>query len=100
MTNNHKRRYEAMFLVDSALAAAQWDDVLGGINKIMERAGAEVISMNKWDERRLAYEISRCRRGTYILCYFKSQPESISGIERDTQLNESILRVQILKPSM
>jgi len=28
--------------------------------------------MRKWDERRLAYEIKKQKRGLYILCYFKA----------------------------
>ena len=98
MSNSLKRTYEAMFLVDSAVATADWNEVKETINKVMARAEVEVISLQKWDERRLAYEIAKHKRGTYILCYFKADPEAIGGIERDVQLSELLLRVLILQP--
>ena len=90
-----KRLYEAMFLVDSA-AEADWDKINEIIKKILEKAGAEIVSMEKWDERRLAYEIGGKNRGTYILCYFHADGQKIRQIERDAQLSESIMRVLIL----
>ncbi|MCK4628462.1 MAG: 30S ribosomal protein S6 [Sedimentisphaerales bacterium] len=97
LSSSLEQTYEAMFLVDSAEATANWSEIITVINTVMERAEAEVISLRKWDERRLTFEIAGRKRGTYILCYFKSAPSAISGIERDVQLNESLLRVLILR---
>jgi small subunit ribosomal protein S6 len=91
-----QRLYEGMFLVDSAMAAADWEGTLGVIENVLKRANAEIVVMRKWDERRLAYEIDRKSRGTYILCYFKADTQRISGIEKDVQLSEKIMRVLIL----
>ncbi len=91
-----KRLYEAMFLVDSAQAAADWEGTLSVINNILQRADAEVVSMRKWQERKLAYDIDRKTRGTYILCYFKVDGRRIRGIEKDVQLSEKVMRVLVL----
>jgi len=91
-----KKLYEAMFLVDSAEAAADWGAVERNIKNILEKAGAEIVSMKKWEEQRLAYEINGHSRGTYILCYFRGDGKRIGEIERDSQLSEQIMRVLIL----
>ncbi|MHC4075775.1 MAG: 30S ribosomal protein S6 [Planctomycetota bacterium] len=91
-----KKLYEAMFLVDSALAASDWDGVNKNIERLMSRAKAEVVSIRKWDERKLAYDVNGKARGTYILCYFRADGEKIAAIERDAQLSEQIMRVLIL----
>lgn len=91
-----KRRYEAMFLVDSAEAAGNWDGVNAAIKNILEKSGVEIVSMKKWDERRLAYDIAGKSRGTYILCYFRADGKRIREIEREVQLSERIMRVLIL----
>ena len=91
-----KKLYEGMFLVDSALAAADWDGINGLIKGLLEKADAEIVSMRKWDERKLAYEIQRKGRGTYILCYFRAGGDRISSIERGVQLSEKVMRVLIL----
>lgn len=88
--------YEAMFLLSQAVAAD-----LGGavehIKEIVSRGHGEIVSMRKWDERRLAYEIRGQKRGTYILCYFKAPNTMLGHIERDCNLSEKILRVLILR---
>lgn len=97
MGDGVKRVYEALFLVDSALASSDWDGVMEAINTIMSRSSADVISIRKWDERKLAYEIDGHKRGTYILAYFHVAPAMVAKMERDVVLNEQILRVMILR---
>jgi len=91
-----KKLYEGMFLVDSAEAEADWDGVETNIKNIMERVEAEIVSLKKWDTRRLAYKIDGKSRGTYILCYFRAEGKSIAEIERTVHLSERIMRVLIL----
>jgi small subunit ribosomal protein S6 len=91
-----KKMYEGMFLVDSARAASDWDGVNSAIKKVLDRAKAEIVSMKKWDDRKLAYNIRGVERGTYILCYFKADGQQIQGIEKAVQLSEKIIRVLIL----
>ena len=95
-TVTKKKLYEGMFLVDSARAGSDWDGINAAIRKILERAEADIISIRKWDDRRLAYEIKHVGRGTYILVYFRADGEKIQGIEKAVQLSEHILRVLIL----
>ena len=91
-----KRLYEGMFLVDSALATADWEGTLAVVENILKRADAEVVAIRKWGERKLAYDIDRKTRGTYILAYFNAEGPRITGIEKDVQLSEKIMRVLIL----
>mgnify|MGYP001067993938 CR=1 FL=1 len=91
-----KKLYEAMFLIDSSKAASDWDGVETGIKNILKRVEAEIVSIKKWDERRLAYEIEGHSRGTYILCYFRADGKKVPVIERAVQLSEQIMRVLIL----
>jgi small subunit ribosomal protein S6 len=91
-----KRLYEGMFLVDSALATADWEGTLALVENILKRADAEIVSLRKWDERKLAYDVQHKSRGTYILSYFKADTQRIGGIEKDVQLSEKIMRVLIL----
>lgn len=88
--------YEAMFLVSQA-AAADFDAVVSHIRDLFDRASAEVIALQKWDERRLAYEIDGQKRGIYFLAYFRAPAGSIDGLRRDCTLSEKIMRVLVLR---
>lgn len=91
-----KKLYEAMFLVDSAEAASDWDGIVGLIRTILEKSCAEINSLRKWDERKLAYTVQGKSRGTYILCYFRVDGTKVRDIERDILLSERVIRVLIL----
>ena len=56
-TETKNKLYEGMFLIDSSLAGSDWDGINVAIRKILEKAEAEIVSIEKWDDRRLAYEI-------------------------------------------
>lgn len=88
--------YEAMFLVGQA-ASTDMKAVIEHLNHLFERAGATVIAMTKWDERRLAFEIEKQKRGTYILAFFSCDPSKLPGFERDCNLSETILRTLTLR---
>ena len=95
-TKVEKKLYEGMFLVDSADAGSDWDGINAAVKRTLKRAEAEIVSIRKWDDRRLAYDIRGTSRGTYILCYFKADGRKIQGIEKAVQLSEKIIRVLIL----
>jgi len=92
----NNKLYEGMFLIDSSKAGADWDGIMAAIRTILEKAGAEIDSIKKWDDRRLAYEIKGKSRGTYILSYFRADGGRIQDIEKSVQLSEKIMRVLIL----
>ena len=96
MAEQNLQLYEAMFLVETNIAS-DWEAAKGMIQKTMDRANAQLLVRRLWDERRLAYPISKHKRATYILCYFRAHGSAIGGIERDVQLSEYLLRVLVLR---
>ncbi len=92
-----KRLYECLLLVDPAVAASNWDEIVGKITAQIEKRGGEIKSLKKWDERQLAYEIDGKARGTYILFYFECETKMMAAIERDFNLSEDIMRSMILR---
>lgn len=95
-SKGRRHNYEGMFLVSQA-AAADFGATIEHIREIFNRVGAEVIAMRKWDDRRLAYEIGKQKRGVYFLTYFSCDPVNISEIERLCNLSETIMRVMMLR---
>lgn len=90
------KNYEGMFLLDPSLAG----DVAAAeaeIKRILDRAGASLIGLKNWEERKLAYDMGGFKRGLYVLTYFRCDPLKIEGIERDVQLGEKTIRVLIIR---
>ena len=88
--------YEVMFLVSQAVAA-DLKSFIEQIKTIVGRAGGTIHALRKWDERRLAFEIDKQKRGTYLLLYFSTDPTKMGGFERDCNLSENIMRTLITR---
>lgn len=88
--------YEAMFLIGQS-TAADLGAVITHIDELLARAGAKLIAMAKWDERRLAYEIDKQKRGLYILAYIEAPAQKISQLDRDCQISETIMRLLLTR---
>ena len=88
--------YEAMFLFSQG-ATADLSGTIDHIKSILTRADAEIISMGKWAESRLAFDIKGNKRGLYIICYFRAPADKMVGFERDCNLSERILRTMVLR---
>ena len=91
-----KNYYETMFLISQA-AAADFGSAIDHIRGLFGRIDAEIVALSKWDERRLAYEIKKQRRGIYILAYFACDPTKVAELERACNLSDQILRFMTIK---
>jgi small subunit ribosomal protein S6 len=90
------KNYEALFLFDTG-AARDWAGMEQEVRRLCERIGANLHVCVKFDERKLAFEIKRRKRGTYVLAYFDAPPDRLHDMERDAQLSELILRAMVVR---
>ncbi|MGC9454910.1 MAG: 30S ribosomal protein S6 [Phycisphaerae bacterium] len=94
METDLKRTYEGMFLMDSG---QDFETAREPIEAVLQRYGAEMLSIKPWDERKLAYPVAGRKRGLYVLTHFSLDPSRLDEIEHDCRLNERILRVLFLR---
>lgn len=88
--------YEAMCLIPQA-AAADLNGAIEHLTAILNKNHARIVAIKKWDERRLAYEINKQKRGIYVLAYFQADPANLAGVERDFNLSEQVLRSLVVR---
>ncbi len=96
-----KRLYESMILVDPNKAREDEAAVEAELRQVIERLGGEIVNLEKWEERRLAYEIrhggGKHRRAAYYLTHFHLDPDSVTRLERAFGLSEIVLRAMIIR---
>ena len=97
VSKGRKNYYEAMFLVSQATA----HDLAGTLEHltdlIQSRAGGEILGLRKWDERRLAFEIQKQKRGVYFLAYFAADPANLPEFERVANISEHLMRFMVTR---
>jgi len=84
-----------MFLVDGG--SSDFQAASEPIRAVLDRSQAKILALKPWDERRLAYDVKGRRRGLYVLAYFDAEPNRVTEIEHDCQLDGKILRVLVLQ---
>jgi small subunit ribosomal protein S6 len=90
------RQYEGMFILDANLAGKHWDKAKAQLTELMENHGVELIRMEKWEERKLVYEVNKHKRGVYVLSFFKASPDTLTILRKTCRMTEWILRELIL----
>lgn len=94
MKTNH---YESVVIFNASLEDAQIDSSLNRIAEQISSDGGNVIDIDKWGRRRLAYPIKKSKSGFYAVYQFEAPRESISKLERTFRLDESIIRFITIK---
>ena len=85
-------KYETTFILDPGLDEAHVNEEVEKVTQWIKTLGGEVIEVQRWGKRRLAYEINRRRDGIYTLLLYQGPGTVVKELERRFHLNESVLR--------
>jgi len=87
---NPTRRYEAVYIIDSALEDTAIAEKLEKLQSLLElTAEAEI---EHWGRRQLAYKIGRHETGYYIISRFDAVPTVLPEFERALKLDGGVVR--------
>jgi small subunit ribosomal protein S6 len=84
--------YETTVVFDPGLEEARIIEEVERITQPIAQAGGEVVEVQRWGKRKLAYNIRKRRDGTYVHVKHKSPPALIGEMDRRFRLNEGVLR--------
>ena len=86
-------KYETTFILEPGLDENRVNEEIERVSQWIRELGGEVLDVQRWGKRRLAYEIRKKRDGIYTLILHESPGPVIKEIERRMSLNESYMRV-------
>lgn len=89
--------YEHVFLARQDLAQAQVDALAATATAIIESNGGKVVKTETWGLRTLAYKIAKNRKAHYVMLEFDAPGAVVAELERQTQINEDIIRYMTIK---
>ncbi len=88
--------YETLFVVSGALSEEDAKAVQTKFTTLISDNG-NLIAVNEWGKRRLAYPIGKVSDGYYVLASFESAPEFPMELERLFGINDAILRSMVTR---
>lgn len=87
------RKYEAVYIFDSALEDAAISEKLARHHALLNTA--EPPEIDTWGRRQLAYKIGRRETGYYVLARFVCDATTLPEFERALKLDEGVVRYLI-----
>ncbi len=90
-------KYELTYVINGVLNDDQIKGLVNRVTKFIDENDGEIIEVDEWGTRRLAYQIRKKRNGYYVNLYFESDGELIARLERALTLEDDILRFLTLK---
>lgn len=84
--------YETVFILTPVLSETQMKDAVQKFRQVLVDQKAEIINVEEWGLKQLAYEINHKTTGFYCLVEFKADPKVIGVLETEYRRDERVLR--------
>ena len=91
------RHYELLVVVKPTLTVEELQAKLGFLKEILEKNGAVIAATLDMGTRKLAYQIDKFERGTYVVFYFTAPTAAIAEVERLIRITEEFIRFMTVK---
>ena len=88
--------YETLFIVDLQLGEDGVKTMVEKFTKLISDNG-EILEVNEWGKRRLAYPINDLNEGHYVLVNYKAEAEFPAELARVFNITEGIMRSMTIK---
>ena len=92
------RQYELMVILDPELEERTVAPSLEQFLNVVRQGGGTVEKVDIWGRRRLAYEIQKKTEGIYAVVDLEAEPDVVKELDRQLNLNESVLRTKVIRP--
>lgn len=87
------RPYEIVTIYNPGLESEEvYDAQIERFKSLVTEQGGEVVEVDKWGRRRLAYEINGLTEGYYVVMRFNAEPAIASELERVMKITDTVVR--------
>ena len=84
--------YESVLIARQDLGTSQVNNIVSELSDVIKKEGGEVVKVDNWGLKNLAYRIKKNRKGHYVLMNITAPANAIAEFERIMRFNEDIIR--------
>ena len=89
--------YESIFIARPSLLDEEVNKISEKVKGIIEQGGGIVQKIENWGKKKLAYEVHKEKKGTYVFLFFQASGNLISEMERAYRLDDAIMKFLTVK---
>ena len=90
-------KYELIYIIDTTVEEEARKALIEKFNGIIAANGGEVVKVEEWGKRRLAYAIDYKTEGYYVYVAFNGASELPKELSRNLGINGSVIRSQVVR---
>lgn len=94
-TQNLKtKEYETIYILRSDVDADAAEKVQSRVAEVVEREKGKLVKVEAWGRRKLAYPVSKQKKGVYVYVKYVGRGGLVSELERNLKLSDAVLKFQ------
>ena len=91
------REYEVVYIIKPNFEDEKYNQIIEKYNALIQNNGGEILKVEPWGKRRLAYEIEKLNEGYYVLLRINGSPELPQELERNFKISDEIMRYLVVR---
>ena len=91
------RTYESIFIVHPEVVGDDEAAIIDKYKKILSDQGAEILKLDNWGVKTLAYTVKKQIKGCYVLVVFEAEPTVIAEYERRMRIDDKVIKFQTIQ---
>lgn len=88
--------YETICIVKTSVSDDELSTLIAKIRGVIEKQGGEVLKVENWGKKKLAYEVHKEKKGTYILQRFRGPGSVVAELERQYRVEDTVIKFLIV----
>ena len=90
------RTYESIFIVHPEVVGDDQTAIIDKYKKVLTDQGAEIIKVDNWGVKTLAYPVKKQTKGCYVLVIFEADATVITEYERRMRIDDKVIKFQTI----
>ena len=86
------RTYEVVFIIRPDVPEAEIDALIEPLQQAVRDAHGQMVKVDKWGKRPLAYRVARQREGYFVFFELEGMGETLRELERRLKVAEPVMK--------
>jgi small subunit ribosomal protein S6 len=91
------RKYEVVYIIRPDLDEEGTAAVVTRFSELVTNQGGEVLKIDQWGKRRLAFEVKDFREGFYVVMHMDAESPVATELDRVFKISDSVIRHIIVR---
>ncbi|MFA6054423.1 MAG: 30S ribosomal protein S6 [Thermodesulfovibrionales bacterium] len=89
--------YENIIIMNAAISDEEAEAAVTKIKDLVTGQGGEVLKVDVWGRRKLAYDINKQKKGLYVLLIYKTPAATVKKLEDFYKVFDVVLKYMVVK---